>query len=124
MINGNAGYNSLNDEALQNPAIAALRHRVHMTEDPALTAKVPALKPARVTLTLKDGRKSTHECDTPRGDCLNPYSAQEIREKFRELAAPTLTAAGIAAIEQAVDRCEQWTSARELADLLRRHGRA
>jgi len=123
VINGNAGYNSLNDEALRNPAIAALRHRVHMTEDPALTAKVPALKPARVTLTLKDGRKSTHECDTPRGDCLNPYSAQEIREKFRELAAPTLTPAGIAAVEQAVARCEQWTSARELADLLRRHGR-
>lgn len=124
VINGNAGYNSLNDAALQNPAIAALRHRVHMTEDPALTAKVPRLKPARVTLTLKDGRQCTHECDTPRGDCLNPYSEQEIREKFRELAEPTLVPAGIAAVEQAVDRCDQWKSVKELADLLRRHGRA
>lgn len=124
VINGNAGYDSLNDAALSNPAIAALRQRVHVAEDPALTALAPRLKPARVTLTLKDGRTCTHSCDTPRGDCLNPYSEAEIREKFHALAAPALVPAGIAAVEQAVDRCDHWQSVRELADLLRRHGRA
>ena len=123
VINGNAGYNSLNDAALQDPAIAALRHRVHMTEDPALTAAAPKLKPARVTLTLKDGRSSTHECDSPRGDCLNPYTESEIRGKFGELAEPALSSAGIKAVGQAVDRCDHWKSVRELADLMRRHGR-
>ncbi len=57
VINGGTGFDSLNDAALQNPAIAALRHRVHVAEDPALTAAAPRLKPARVTLTLKDGRQ-------------------------------------------------------------------
>ena len=124
IINGNTGYDSLNDAALHDPAIAALRQRVHITADAAMTAAAPQLKPARVTLKLKDGRQSTQSCDSPRGDCLNPYEEAEIRKKFRELATPTLTPAGIAAIEGAVDRCDKWTSVRELAELLRRHGRA
>jgi 2-methylcitrate dehydratase PrpD len=123
VINGGTGFDALNDAALQNPAIAALRLRVHVTEDPALSAQAPRLKPARVTLTLKDGRRSTQSCDSPRGDCLNPYTESEIREKFRALAAPTVAAEGIAAIEQAINRCEQWTNVGELAALLRRYGR-
>ena len=122
IINGNTGYDSLNDAALHDPAIAALRQRVHISEDTAMTAAAPQLKPARVTLKLKDGRQSTQSCDSPRGDCLNPYDEAEIREKFRELATPTLTPAGIAAVEGAVDRCDEWASAGELAGLLRRHG--
>jgi 2-methylcitrate dehydratase PrpD len=124
VINGNAGYGSLNDAALRDPAIAALRQRVHVSEDPALTKAAPKLKPARVTLTLKDGRQSTHTCDSPRGDCLRPYEESEIRAKFRELAGVVLTLEGITGIERAVDRCEQWASVRELAERLRRHGRA
>jgi 2-methylcitrate dehydratase PrpD len=123
IVNGHTGFNSLNDAALQNPAIAALRQRVHVVEDPALTAAAPRLKPARVTLKLKDGRQTTQTCDSPRGDCLNPYTEAEISEKFAELTAPTLTPAGSAAVEQAIERCEQWQSVGELAVLLRRHSR-
>jgi 2-methylcitrate dehydratase PrpD len=96
---------------------------VHVTEDPALTAAAPRLKPARVTLTLTDGRKVTHMCESPRGDCLDPYTDAEISAKFRELAGPTLTPAGCAAVEEAIEHCEQWQSTAELAALLRRHSR-
>src|SRR5579872_723037 len=57
VVNGSAGYASLDDAALANPAIAALRHRVHVTEDPAMSAVAPRKRPARVTVTLKDGRQ-------------------------------------------------------------------
>ncbi len=124
IVNGNAGYGSVDDAALRNPSIAALRRRVHITEDPAMTKAGPQLKPARVTLTLKDGRQTTHECESPRGDCLRPYDEAEIRAKFHELAATALTAEGIAAVEKAIDRCDEWTSAGELPSLVRRHGRA
>jgi 2-methylcitrate dehydratase PrpD len=124
IINGGTGFNSLNDAALQNPAIAALRHRVHVVEDAALTAAAPRLKPARVTLKLKDGRQTTHTCHSPRGDCLNPYTEAEMRAKFCELAGPTLTPDGCTEIEQAIDCCEQWQNVGELAALLRRHSRA
>jgi 2-methylcitrate dehydratase PrpD len=123
VINGGTGFDSLDDAALQNPAIAAMRHRVHVTEDAALTATAPRLKPARVRLTLKDGRHCTHSCDSPRGDCLNPYTESEIRGKFRELAAPSLTPDGIARVEQAVECCDQWARVGELAGQMRRHAR-
>jgi hypothetical protein len=54
---------------------------------------------------------------------LNPYTEKEISEKFAELTAPTLTPAGSAAVEQAIECCEQWQSVGELAVLLRRHSR-
>ena len=56
-----------------------------------MTAVAPRLKPARVTVTLKDGRQSTHTCESARGDFQRPYQESEIREKFRELAALVLT---------------------------------
>jgi 2-methylcitrate dehydratase PrpD len=120
---GGAGYAEVDDSALTDPVIAGLRHRVHVSADPALTAKLPALRPARVTLKLKDGRQATHECDSPRGDCLNPYTEAEIRAKFRELAGAALTPQGLDEVEQAVGRLEHWKDTGELTGPLRRHSR-
>jgi hypothetical protein len=52
------------------------------------------------------------------------YQESEIREKFRELAGLVLIPDGVTGIEQAVNRCDQWTSVRELTDQLRRYGRS
>ena len=123
VVNGGAGYGSLDDASLRNPQIAALRERVPVTEDPAMSAVAPRLRPARVTVTLKDGRQSTRECESHRGDFHRPFAESEVRGKFRELAGVVLTSAGVAAVEQAVDRCEQWTGVAELVTALRRHGR-
>ena len=123
IVNGGAGYESLNDAALTDSRIAALRHRVHVTEDASMSAAVPRLKPARVTLTLKDGRQSTHTCDSPRGDCLRPYAESEIRDKFRALASELLTSEGVARVEDSVSHCDRWSGVHELTELLRRHGR-
>jgi len=123
VVRGSAGYESVDDSALDDPAIAALRHRVHIQEDSAMNSIVPASKPARVTLTLKDGQQIIRACDSPRGDCLNPYEESEIRLKFRQLAGIALTPQGVGEVERAVDGFEHWTSAKELTDLLRRHSR-
>jgi 2-methylcitrate dehydratase PrpD len=124
VVRGNAGFQSVDDSALNDPAIASLRHRVHVSDDPAMSALVPGLKPARVTLTLKDGRQTTASCNSPRGDCLNPYDESEIRLKFRELAGVALTTRGLDEVENVIERFEHWTSAAELTDLLRTQSRA
>jgi 2-methylcitrate dehydratase PrpD len=124
VVRGGAGFAALDDSALTDPVIAALRHRVHISEDPAMTAVVPRLRPARVTVTLGDGRQATHSLESHRGDFQEPFAESEIRGKFRELAATVLTPQGVADIERAVDHCEEWTSVGELTELLRRSGRA
>ena len=122
-VRGSARFAAIDDTALQDPVIAALRTRVHVSEDPAMSAVVPRLRPARVTLTLADGRQVTHSRDSHRGDFQDPFSEAELRGKFRELAETVLTAEGAAAVERAVDHCEEWRDLRELTRLLRQYGR-
>jgi 2-methylcitrate dehydratase PrpD len=123
VLRGNAGYGSFTEAVVHDPALAALRHRVHIMEDPEMSAVAPRLKPARVTVTLKDGRQSTSTCESARGDFQRPYQESQIREKFLELAALVLTPDGVTGVEQAVNHCDQWTSVGELIDPLRRYGR-
>jgi 2-methylcitrate dehydratase PrpD len=123
VVRGNAGFAALDDSALDDPAVVALRHRVAVAEDPAMSAQVPRLKPARVTLTLTDGRQMTRARDSHRGDFNEPFGEAEIRGKFRELAATVLREDGIAEVEAAVDSAEQWQSLDALLVPMRRHGR-
>ena len=123
VVKGSAGFSALDDTALHDPAIAALRHRVQVAEDPAMSAVAPRLRPARVTVTLTDGRQATHACDYLRGDFQRPFAESEIRDKFHELAGVVLTPEGVSRVECAVDCCEAWKSVEELTGLFHRHGR-
>jgi 2-methylcitrate dehydratase PrpD len=122
-VKGGAGFAELDDAALQDPAIAALRHRVHVSEDPAMSAVAPRLRPARVSVTLSDGRQATRAGDSYRGDFQRPFAETEIREKFHELAGVVMTLEGVSRVEEAVEHSEAWESVGELTALLRRHGR-
>ena len=122
-VRGHAGHTALDDTAVHDPAIVALRHRVTVTEDPAMSAMVPRLRPARVTVVLTDGRSATHACDSHRGDFHQPFAEAELRNKFRELAGTVLTQEGVGLTEQAVDHCENWDNVDVLTTLCRRHGR-
>lgn len=123
VVRGAASHATLDDSALVDPQIADLRPRVTITEDPEMSAVVPKLRPARVTVVLKDGRRATHAVTSHRGDFQEPFTDAEIRGKFRDLAGEVLTREGVAAVERAVDRFEEWTGMSELLDLLRRHTR-
>lgn len=123
VVRGDVSHASMDDAALRDPAIVALRQRVHIAEDADMSAVVPRLKPARVTVTLKDGRRDTHACDSHRGDFQQPFAESEIRGKFRELAGHVLTADGVSRAEAQVARCDEWASVRGFTESLRRHGR-
>jgi 2-methylcitrate dehydratase PrpD len=123
VVRGSAGYAAVDDSALGDPTIAALRHRVYVTEDPEMSAVAPRLRPARVTVTTTDGRQNTQTCNSHRGDFQQPFAESQIRGKFHELSGIVLSAERVAAVERAIDRCEHWTNIGELTDRLRRYGR-
>jgi 2-methylcitrate dehydratase PrpD len=123
VVRGNAGFAELDDSALGDAAVAALRHRVHVAEDQAMSAVAPRRRPARVTVTLSDGRQATRAGDSHRGDFQDPFSEAEIRAKFRELGGVVLTPEGVSRVADAVERCEDWQSVDALTELLRRYGR-
>jgi 2-methylcitrate dehydratase PrpD len=63
---------------------------VTVVEDPAYTAKLPAVRAARVTVHFSDGKFKTAEALGSRGDPHDPLSAKEIKDKFLELAVPEI----------------------------------
>lgn len=119
VLRGNAGYHAFTDATVRDPAIAAFRRRVTVSEDPALSAAVPRLKPARVTVTFTDGRQVTRLRESARGDYQDPYREDELRGKFRELAGVVLSSAGSARVEGLVDRLDQVPRLADLVDALR-----
>jgi 2-methylcitrate dehydratase PrpD len=84
---GGLGYDAITAAALADPAVRDLAARIHVYHDPALDQHYPAGRPARVTITLKDGREVTETCLYPRGDHTNPTTRAERRDKVRALFA-------------------------------------
>jgi 2-methylcitrate dehydratase PrpD len=123
VVKGDIGHAAMDDAAVTDPRIGALRQRVQVSEDPAMSAVVPRLRPARVTVALKDGRSLSHAVESHRGDFNQPFSEAEIRAKFHELAGLVLSAEGADTIEALVARCEQWTDIGELTGALARQER-
>jgi 2-methylcitrate dehydratase PrpD len=121
-VRGGIGFGDLDDSALTDPVIAALRRRVFMTANPAMTAAGPALKPARVTVTLTDGRQGVAACDNSLRDTFRPDPEAQVRRKFHELAGTVLSSEGAARVEAAVDRCEYWETLDDLTTLFSRYG--
>jgi len=103
ILRRNAGYHAFTEEAVRDPAIAAIRRRVAVREDPALNVNVPRLKPARVTVTLADGRQITRLRESARGDFQEPYREDEVRTKFRELAGVVLSPGAVTRVEELVE---------------------
>ena len=121
VVRGSTDHRAIDDGALHDPAIVAVRARISMHEDKAMSARVPADKPARVTVTLKGGQRHTQAVSSHQGDFHAPYTDAQLREKFRDLASEVLTPEGFARMENAVDRCEQLHSFSELSDIVARY---
>lgn len=120
VVRGGTHHRAIDDEALHDPAIAAVRARVSMHEDAAMSARVPADKPAQVVVSLKDGRRHAHAVSSHQGDFHEPYTDTQLRDKFRDLAADVLTREGVAQMENAIDGCEQLYSVGEIAAIVSR----
>lgn len=79
-----------------------LSSRIEIVEDPELTALFPKRWPCRVRVEMRTGEIYEERVDTPKGDPENPLSPEELQEKFRRLATPSLGSRGAEAIVNAV----------------------
>lgn len=122
LVRGAADLDAFRDSARADPRIAALAAKVHVTEDPALTAKLPGLRPARVRLTLVDGRVLESLAEVNRGDVEDPYAAGEVIAKFHAVAGPAIGAERARALGEAALALDTAADLVRLVSLLR--GRA
>ena len=94
---GRAGVAEFEQDAVENPAIAAIRALVH----PELDATLPP-GAATVTVHLRDGRTETIRIDHAKGSAAHPLTDSALEAKFHDNAAlggsPAKAAARIDAI--------------------------
>jgi 2-methylcitrate dehydratase PrpD len=94
LVLGTTGPEAFREPALSDPRIRALARRVEVVADPALTAELPARRPAVVVLHLADGRRLERRVDIPGGEFDHPYPVPALEAKFAALAAGPLGEAG------------------------------
>ncbi|MBU8537992.1 MmgE/PrpD family protein [Falsiroseomonas tokyonensis] len=119
IVHGAATVPAFRGPARENPEILALASRVTVDEEAAMTAQLPGLRPARVTITMQDGTRHVAEVTTNRGDTEDPFTEAEVREKFHELTDPVYGRERAAAIEGAVMGMGPHTEASALVELLK-----
>lgn len=77
------GKDAFANDTLNDPAIAALRHRVELRPYEPL-APWPNDRPGRVTWIMKDGASHTAECANARGGADQPFDEVTLFEKLQD----------------------------------------
>lgn len=75
--------------ALDDKEVRGLARRIEMEVDPECDALHPAMVASRVHLTLADGSVRTAATFDPKGSPGNPFSKEELQQKFTLQAGPS-----------------------------------
>jgi 2-methylcitrate dehydratase PrpD len=102
------------------PAIARLMDRVTCRVDPVLDAQYPAAWPARVEITLADGRTLAAATQYAKGDPRNPLSLDEVIAKHRSIVAGIVDESTDDAILDFILHVETKSDFTELTRILKR----
>lgn len=124
LVNGGSGVMSFTWDAVRNERIQALAAKVTVTEDPALTAMMPARRPSRVRIRLASGETLEAETLINRGDAEDPYGADELEAKYHELCARVWDRATATALRAALFGLDGAASMTEITRLMGRTRRA
>jgi 2-methylcitrate dehydratase PrpD len=119
LLDGTVSFKSSHDEArMRDPKVLALRRRIELKGDDALTRVMPR-REGIVGLKLKDGREVEHHTRAVRGTPENPMTRAEVEAKSLDLMAPVLGRARAGKLCAAIWEAEKIRDVRALRPLLR-----
>jgi 2-methylcitrate dehydratase PrpD len=115
---GGLGFAAAHDRArMRDPAILALRSRIRLSPDAALTRARPP-RQAIVEVTTRDGCQLREHAPAVRGTPDNPMNRHEVEAKAEVLLAPVLGTEIARALADQVWRIERLQAVRALRPLL------
>lgn len=86
LVRGSSAVESFTWDAVRDEKVQALAKRVFVSEDKAMSARLPQFRPAKVDVRLRDGRTLSAAVEANRGDDQDPYSRDELSGKYFSLA--------------------------------------
>lgn len=119
VVDGRVTFESSHDEArMKDERVLALRKRVELIGDEALTRAMPE-RQGIVEISLKDGRKLRHHTRSVRGTPGNPMTRAEADDKCLDLMSPILGNKRSRALCDCVWELENVADMRTIRPLLR-----
>tara|TARA_Y100001958_G_C21156527_1_gene491427 strand:- start:393 stop:1235 length:843 start_codon:yes stop_codon:yes gene_type:complete len=85
LVNLDSGVLSFTEIMRTNKDIQKLCRKVTIVEDATMTEKTPDLRPADVRVLMENGSTFQAQVTTNRGDWQDPYSEEELKQKFISL---------------------------------------
>lgn len=87
LLRGKVTQAEFEPDVLRDPVVCGVMNLVEMIADPEYDRIVKTIRPARLQVDMDDGRKIEAVSETRRGDPEQPLTTEEMRTKFRGLAA-------------------------------------
>ena len=114
LLRKKAGLREFTEEAVHDPKVRAVMHKIETFRDKEIEAKGSARMLSRVEVYLKDGRVLKQDAFTSRGQPDRPMSQQELEAKFTDCALGVLAPERITAALAVIRRVDELASVREL----------
>jgi 2-methylcitrate dehydratase PrpD len=90
LVDGGVTFASIHStERMKDPAVLAMKSRVHLQPDPALV-NPESPRQAVIEIETKDGRTLSHHTKAPPGTVQNPMTKEQLNAKARDLMTPGL----------------------------------
>ena len=118
IVNRRAFVDEYTDSAIRDPRVLSLAKRVRAVADPELEKEFPEHWPAKVTITLKDGKKLEAYVTGAKGDPDLPLTRGELEGKFSTLAAKTITGNSLESLIEVLRRTEELSDMNQLTSKL------
>jgi 2-methylcitrate dehydratase PrpD len=115
---GGLGFNAAHDKPrMRDPGVLALRQRIRVVPDAALTRALPP-RQSIVEIETRGGRRLAHHTRAVRGTPDDPMERREVAAKALDLLAPVLGAERARRLIAEVWRIDRLTTVRALRPLL------
>jgi len=112
-VRGRLGIDEVAGDVLGDPGIRRLSETMALTADPALSARFPERRVARVRFLLRNGSILSSGDTEAFGDPERPATADRIRDKFETYAEPVLSAGRTRTIARTIEAIGTDTSGHE-----------
>jgi 2-methylcitrate dehydratase PrpD len=116
LIRGECAPESFSYDAMQDPRIREMAHRITVEEDRALTGRLPLERCADVEITLRDGTILKASKTDHRGNFKDPHSESEMEKKFLRSVEPIIREGGA---RQVMENILDMERIEDVADLTR-----
>jgi len=108
---------AFHEDTINDPTVQEMLKKVEIVADPELTKLYPEKFPSQIEIITRDGRVFKGEMYYAKGSPKNPFTDEEVNEKFRTLAEPILGSAKVREIIAMAANLEDVKDIREFTRL-------